>query len=930
MSPVNRGLPILIFLSLAPLAIGACSGDTTGLDPNDGGPACTNDDSCPPDQHCENSVCVAGTGNECTMDSECGPGQECVIVENCGAMRCHGNACEAKSCTDTSMCEGWYCDNGTCTDPGTCTTTADCPPDFSCGADGKCTYTPPTTCEADQDCTAANTICVAGMCVLPTACEETADCPQGQRCINMVCNDPCMSNSDCGSAIYACNMMTGECQQRCANDNQCPANTICESFLCVAAECTMDSDCTGTGMVECQGEENGHGRCNEIFACDAPGGCPVGTACNMMTNRCEALPECVGDRDCDADEYCELGYCQPSSTCSAQQPCPANYDCIGGTCVPELCRGNADCTVPGETCVAGSCEPPPSTMFITQVRILTPAGFVRPGTTYRFIAVALDQTGAIIPGVTFNWGSSMEPVATIDADGLATGGAVAGTTLITASVNNHSASVNLTNLGELAATSVRITVVSAAGGAPISGAAVDLEGSFAATSVTTGADGVAVFENIPAGSYAVTAGSSNYDYVSILGIETRDVLLPLPPVTKPTVAGGIKGSVDFTNVTAQGAVSLSLNGASIGSPLVAFDPGALFGGDLFTLHINIPGQGNVDVPAPAASTLAVDFLGTPINLKDTYYARGATGIRGGWSFAGRFGLDVLRGNTGAGGNLIGAILPYLQRFTHGVRPVVDVVALPTVTDTNDIDGDGDTAESVPNYAQFPSVALTPDTAQALRYNIAVDNLPVVTAGNANALIVIGGVLLPSVGFVPLGLDGLNDDSGNGIVEPFTTKIAPPHGGLEVGDYAILATAVRLEGGALPGPGSARLLVTSRLPEDVDMSDGWMDSPVDASWTSAVREMNLPPVANADMYRIAFAHGDGTWHVFAPTPSMPDTLRVPLAPMGLVDRTGTGTISVDAIDLVAGQSPGTVFELSAGGILALDHATRGFARANVGP
>ena len=53
-------------------------------------------------------------------------------------------------------------------------------------------------------------------------------------------------------------------------------------------------------------------------------------------------------------------------------------------------------------------------------------------------------------------------------------------------------------------------------------------------------------------------------------------------------------------------------------------------------------------------------------------------------------------------------------------------------------------------------------------------------------------------------------------------------------------------------GSARLLVASRLPEDVDMTDGWLDSPVDAPWSSMMREVTLPVIANADMYRIAFA------------------------------------------------------------------------------
>jgi hypothetical protein len=58
--------------------------------------------------------------------------------------------------------------------------------------------------------------------------------------------------------------------------------------------------------------------------------------------------------------------------------------------------------------------------------------------------------------------------------------------------------------------------------------------------------------------------------------------------------------------------------------------------------------------------------------------------------------------------------------------------------------------------------------------------------------------------------------------------------------------------------------------------------------------------------------------------------IPLVPAGLVDRTGTTTVSVDAIDLEAGASSSTIFELSGGGVVALDRATRGFARSRVAP
>ncbi|MCK6552751.1 hypothetical protein L6R52_43410, partial [Myxococcota bacterium] len=692
-----------------------------------------------------------------------------------------------------------------------------------CGEDGTCALPPEVACERDRDCMVEGEICVEGVCTAATPCTTSKDCPADQRCIRDFCRAPCTEASDCGPQFaWTCEM--GECIQRCTNDGQCPAQTICESFLCVPAECASNEECesTTTNTVECQGADAGHGRCVEVFPCDA--GCPEGTGCNTQTNRCEALDRCVSDRACAADEYCEGGYCQPSTSCTAAS-CAAGLDCVGGVCVPAVCRGDADCTTAGERCIAGACTTPPAPTRITQVRILTPAGVVRPGTTYTFVAVALDQTGAVVPGLTFDWTSTSTNVASIDASGVATGGSRAGTTTIVASLFNGTTTISspgvaLVNLGALATGDVRVSVVGLSGGSAIAGATVTIEGSFGVLTQTTPMSGVATFAGAaPTGPIAVTVTHGSFDWVTLLGVEASDVLVPLPPLSRPSIAAGIKGTVDLSAVRSTGALSISLNGTSLSPPLAAFDAASLFGGGLFRVTIPNPqGGGNITVPVPAGATLGVEFVGTQIPLKDTYYTLATPGLRAAWGLGGKIGLDALGGGTGGGlGNIVGTILPYLQRFDHAVRPVVDVVGLPTVVDTGDIDGDGDTAELVPDYGNFPAVPLRPATAQSLRYQIEVDNLPFVSGGNANTLIVVAGTILPSVGFVPLGLDGLQDDAGNGIVPPFVTKIAPPHSGLEVGDYAVLASAMRLDAGGLPGPGSSRLLVASRLPATVDLS-----------------------------------------------------------------------------------------------------------------
>lgn len=909
------------WLLLATLAT-ACTDDT---DPLVGAPCTTNDD-CPADQHCEAGKCAAGSGNACERDSDCGPGMVCNIVTSCGASRCSGNTCAPQACTTHDECaaDGYVCRQGTCQAPEACDNTGMCLDGLVCNDQNLC-VPPSGTCTADDQCT-GGTICAGGMCVTPTPCTTSAECPPELNCIQGVCNDPCTMASDCGTPaqFYNCDTATGECQQRCTQDNQCPANFFCDNFLCVPVECTQDSECDQANMEICQGAAEGRGRCVMVVMCGPNGTCPMGTVCNPQNNRCEAVPACRTDRDCPGTAYCDNGFCLPSTDCSTTM-CPDGFDCVGNVCVPGVCRGDQDCMM-GQICIGGACQMPPSPDTVVEVVIVTPAGFVRPGTTYAFVAIALDQAGRGVPGVTFEWLSSMMAVATIDADGVATGGNSTGVTEIRARVQTAngpvtSDPVELTNLGPTPAMGVRITVVRATNGTPIAGATVEVDGAFGTSSAVTDATGVALFANAT-GVYDVTVGHASHDYVSVLGVTSTDVILPVPPATRADMVAGIKGTVDLSQVTTEGGLSLSLSGASIASPLLTFDGANLFGGDLIT--VNVPMVGNIGIPA--GNTVEVELMGFMIPLKTEYYARATPGLRSVWTFGGRIGLDNFGG--GGFGNLLATILPFFQRFEHGVVPTTQnpLVAIPTIVDTNDFDGDGDTTERIPDWNGFPAQPMQPSVSQSLRYQLAVDNLPFVSGGNANTLVIVAGTLLPSVGFVPLGLDGQSDMGGSGIVSTFTTKMTPPHSGLEAGQYAVLATAVRIDMG-LPGPGSARLFVGDAIPTAVDLSDGWLDSPLDATWNGPAREVGLPVLPGADMYRISFASPDGAWNVYGP--SAGPTLPIPPPPAGLVDRTMSATITVDAVDLEQGAGVETLFELTRGGNLGVDRSTRGFARAIVG-
>ena len=911
-------------LALAPFGSGCGSEDTDPL--NDGGPrACQTNDGCAADQWCQSGTCAAGTGNACTADEQCGPGEACRIVTECGATRCSGNACVPRACNDHGECDGLVCLSGACAPRPACGEALPCPAGLLC-EDGLCTpRTEPLPCSGDGEC--PGQICVDGACVDPIACTSTAECPVHLRCIREVCRPPCTQNSDCGSQLFTCDTASGECRSRCLNDDQCPRGTYCSQFTCVPG-CEDDADCNQARNEVCDGAASGHGRCIQVTPCASDGSCPQGSICDPNTNRCRTLPACRTDRDCSGSAYCESGFCFPAMACT-NMSCGEGFDCVGGTCVPFTCRGPADCTSP-EQCIAGRCQEPGNTNFVTEVRIISPAGVVRPGTRYRYVALAQDPAGRVVPGVTFRWTLTSTTVATIDAAGLATGGSVAGTTEVRAAVDTPngpvtSSPVGLTNLGPLADGAVRVVVVRQTNGTAVSGARVEIiRGGTVLASVTTDGTGVALFPSLDPGPLTVTAAHPDLDWVTLVEPAGSDFLVPLPPRTRPTEVAGVTGRVDLAQVTTRGDISLSVSGASAPSPLFGFDASETFGADNFNVQVPMLGS----IPIPAANTVSVSFMGFPFDLKDRFYARGAPGLRALWSFGGRIELGTNGLSVGDLNNIAAAILPFFQRFEHTVQPGVSLLAYPMVPDADDIDGDGNRTELRPDWNAFPTAILTPSVTQTLRYRMRVDPLPFVTGGNANTLIVMAGVILPGIGFVPLGLDGQSDRQGSGIVASFTTKLAPPHGGLEAGEYAVLATALRFGMTGPTGPGASRLFVGARLPAEVNLSSGWMDAPVNATFEVPTRTVTLPPLPGADAYRVAFGSAEGTWHVYGGSGAGGE-LAVPNPPQGLTDRLQGARVTVDALDLEAGVSAGQLFDAARGGAAGMDRVTRGFSRMVLG-
>jgi len=63
----------------------------------------------------------------------------------------------------------------------------------------------------------------------------------------------------------------------------------------------------------------------------------------------------------------------------------------------------------------------PSVTTVASVTVSAPARSITVGTTAQLTAVAFDQTGAQLVGVTFQWSSSDNTIATVSSTGVVTG-----------------------------------------------------------------------------------------------------------------------------------------------------------------------------------------------------------------------------------------------------------------------------------------------------------------------------------------------------------------------------------------------------------------------------------------------------------------------------------------------------------------------------
>ncbi len=742
------------------------------------------------------------------------------------------------------------------------------------------------------------------------SCAADGDCETG-RCVEGACVQECSSPTDCPGRFDDCR--SGRCYNRCFGAGTCFNGGVCLNGICVDEQCEEDSDCEDGRL--CRGQ-----LCVRPDPCSSDDECSSRQRC--IEGNCEALSVCGGDANCADDEICVNGRCSPVAQCEENGDCTEGEDCVAGRCVPGLCRGEVDCEL-GQICEAGECIDPPM-ISVDRVVILNTARSLLVGQNLELRAVALDSNGQIVASSGFTWQVAPELTGEIDATNLFTAGPEAGEASITAQWQDPDTGMIVSSLPLIlpvleplppVEAGWRVRVADGASGRPLAGADVYVDGDV----YTTDSEGIATFDN-QADRLSFTVMSPNHDTVSVVGISQRSLYLPLQPLSDDSRIAGFTGELDFSDVRNNGQVELGLAGGAFADGLSQITFFDLLGQLFFTEVDAGPINATIPLPGGLVAQANVPFLGD-FAIKDEYAVITTEGFQLGWSFGGRIAIQTVLGLLQDGnisvGRVLGVLLPFFDQFEHGIQAIPELVGYDPVADVNDQDRDGDRRELVPDYAQFPEINLRPSQAQNLR--LAVD-LPEVfdTEGDPIALL-LAGVDIVDVGFVPLGLTATQE---GGLIP---MRMAPAYQGLQVGDYVVLALSARFNN-RIPRDISGLMQRFSRIPEQVNLADSFMTPPEYSLWEPAFRRLTPEIPDEADLLRVSFRGGVGRWVVYFGQEAA-DTVRLPFPiDPNTPDLTVGLDVRFDAIDLEPGVTLNElVGEGGIGDILQLDQFTQRFSR-----
>ena len=734
----------------------------------------------------------------------------------------------------------------------------------------------------------------------------------------------------------------------------------------VAADTTIDSADVGddegaeeTGLPDAVDEEVPVDPCEGSISCMDPdldrprtsicfdNDFPPGSSCQLVPGGGEAC--CIPPFACETDEDCEAERVDADFCPDEAYGCACNT--ADGTCFTFVCFTDAECDG-DQVCRDGNCTDEGSTAGLV-ARLVTPSGPITEGETQQLIAVAVDpdDDSRVFSDIAISWTSDVTDRVAVDSSGAATGGSTAGSATITARVTDNGDdtgdTIELFNYTDHDQT-LRVIVFDETSRTPVDDAPVIIELSDSNIELATSATGEAFLSETVTFPVGVHVLAPDYEYVSVIGVDTDDLLISVRPTTYAeirdagdehvsdeaiceTIEGenlcyelegvsAVVGVPDYSSITKSGEIDVALTGFEMANGLLDLNFEIIVGANVSRDLSNgpVPIDGLSDMPGGVTLALIGDAM------IPTYVLTSAPAERVIWTLGGRVSLsenpnllpeliEQFNGDADIG-RIVALILPVFRDFYVGVTSDYAIDLADEGLSLSRHDNEFFVPMRRPITMLAPTVPLS-------------ETRPLETG------LFIAGAVVPGRGFVPLGVTAAVDDANgtpfDGVldgdtdtdeIEPISMNVGPIHGGLAAPGtyYAIVGVALGL--GNVPsgqpdrenGVGFIHRLAPGELPPaTIDLAyTAFYELPEGSSWNSDTRLVTIVSVddQDVDFYRVNFrADRDRKWSIFVP-PSITEYTVPDLT--GIVDdfedRTNAKQVTVLTVDLLGDGDDAVTF------------------------
>lgn len=837
-----------------------------------------------------------------------------VIATACAPFGQRGDACDDAPCAPGLICtQDGICDEPPPPPPPPCADDSECLLDGDASGrvcdEGVCRF---DDCALDAQC--GTRICVDGTCAPRVPCVNDGQCEGGDLCVDNACRPPCRADDDCGLnlggiGLNAC--VEGRCLQRCFGDGTCFGGGVCEGNICIEPECAEAADC-GDGDVLCES-----GRCTSFTPCAADPDCfdpNLECAVDEEPARCVERPLCRADADCGLEGICLGEHCRPAEGCFVAADCASDDDeCVGGRCVRRPpCRQSADCA-DGERCVNLRCVAAPAPVTAAAIEVADAWGPC--GAGCRRLLFVGERLDVLAQGYD---GDGRPVEATIAAD--SADDDLVGVVAARAGVQLEAKApgTSVVTIGGVPLTIVVVARADDTGAREVVVAVIEADGvaAPAGTRVTVGgatedvdAAGVVRFAPAPSGPVIFVRAPDGRGVAYGAAVDAGSFRLTLPSLSPLANPAPLNVTVTSTG-DETGPVGLGLVLPSVGSPGELTLTRLL--GDIVQAPLTLPIIGVLPVGVPSSMTVEATLaLVGQQNLRPTAETLVAAGPAFILALEARREQDTLIA-LALGGDPLAFALELLgdsETADLAIAAAGTIDARALVADTADRDGDGNTAEPVPDFAGAPTLDVRPSQPPQERGALTA-SLP----DGASTGVVIAGFVLPGR-LVPAGasiLRGLENFEGVPLSESFRAVAASAGLALAPRSLAVVADfgddALR----------SRAFLVGDSLPTDARL--GRLLSPptggrviADVPAPGDVTAL-LPTVVGADLLRLRLQDADGVVDVYvAPSGSvrLPENLagettlqRVDAFVVGGLAALGVGLPgAIDVVATKASSAPG---------------------------